>query len=188
MSIRRFAALAALGFGPMILGHLSAYVLAAPDPNARRVLLESTGHGSFHLVIVFSLMASMLGIWRLARHSLLRARDGYQFATMPSARSVVIIQGGLYIGLEFLERATSGGLGSLLIEPAFQIGLCLQILTALIVILKVRAISLIVARLVGVRPRRRLPSWTPRLFRSFADDRRCDDAISRRGPPLALYQ
>lgn len=122
VSIKRLAALAALGFGPMVLGHLSAFVLAAPDPNARRVLLESTGHGSFHLVMVLSLTMTVFGIWRLVRHSLLRARDGYQFAARPSARPVVLIQGALYIGLECLERAVSGGLWSLLVEPAFQIG------------------------------------------------------------------
>lgn len=184
--IKKFARLACFGFAPMVLGHLAAFVIAVPDHHARRELLYSTGHSGFHVIVVFALAVGCLAVSQFVRQGFKTVRRGGSSWGLPSVRSLVCLQAALYLVLEVTERAMSGGLSGLLSERPFFIGLALQILTALLAILKLRAISLVVARLARTRGPSRRRIVSPRPLSLLVEHERFYSMISRRGPPVIL--
>jgi hypothetical protein len=172
-------AVAALAWLGVVAGHLLAYVLAYPHSVHRMEHLAATGHNSLPLPVVCALACAPAVL----------AVAGLVGAARRPARSVaqwlVGIQVSAFVLLEVVEREFT--VGSLVLEPAFLLGLALQVAIALLasVLLRLvtKAVSALVARLWQDRRTLR------RIVRPIAQHARanpCPFLISLQGraPPL----
>jgi hypothetical protein len=127
----------------MVAGHLLAYALVYPRSDHRMEHLAATGHGTLplHAICALSCAPAVVAVVAVLR---LRGRA----TPSPNARWLAAIQ-MLGFGLvESVERGSSAA--SILAEPAFLLGLVLQVVIALLaawlVRVVTRAVSMLVAR------------------------------------------
>ncbi len=119
------AALAAVG---VAVAHTLAFRVALPDAHVRHGELEATGHGYWPYFVALALAFVVAGLAGFA---------GAQDRALPRLRRYPAIVGRLalvqivgFILLEVVERLAVGGIELLLQEPAFLIGIPLQLLIA----------------------------------------------------------
>ena len=145
--MRTRARLAILAVAGMLLGHLLAYFVAAPDPHHRAHLLEITGHGRPGLIVVIGL-ACLFGAVAMAvgdaiTRSSRRSSYGATWARLAAAQLVG------FTALEAVERAISGEIAGLMLEPVFLGGLLVQVVVAGLAAIAILAIQKIVTRFVS---------------------------------------
>ena len=121
--------LGGFAFSGVVLAHLLAYFLVAPDSHHRAELLEATGHGSWTLAIAValgSLVAAFGGLaLRVARH------DDSSLSWIGCFVRLTLLQVTGFTVLELVERAfVHGAPTEVFVEPAFVIGVVLQIVAA----------------------------------------------------------
>ena len=125
-------ALAAAGVG---LTHVLAYFLTAPDPTARRELLEQTAHGYWSYASAFALGVLVAGLSGFVisrvRERALRPQSGRALYFFITTR-LVVLQAVGFLVLEASERAVAGGLVDVLAEPVVLLGLGIQAVVAAI--------------------------------------------------------
>lgn len=128
-----------------IAGHVLAYVIAIGNPWTRRDLLHETGHSYWRYAL---LAAMVLGVWSAALvviRTLRGARGGHLRAPLPLLPTVALlalIQCGLFVALEVVERLVAGApLVHLLAHGLLWVGLAAQLVTALAVALILRALA-----------------------------------------------
>ena len=187
LQARRRAWLSGLAFSGVILAHLLAYVLVAPDDHHRAELLESTGHGSWAIVVGLALAALVA---TLAGFALRVARRP---ATRPPfwscALRLAALQAIGFAGLETVERSLHQGLHpDILVEPVFLIGVVAQLVVAVVgaglLTLFARAIQHLIARRRSSLPRRPAPAFAP-VLRSVPPRRLIASGDGTlRGPPV----
>ena len=177
-----------------VLAHFVDYAALFPDRAARSRVLATTGHGYWHLAVLAAMAAGLAaaalvvargassGLWPDAD----RAAPGFR------AADVIVVQAGVFAGIELLERVSAGLSPAVLLhEPAFRLGLVLQVVVgaavALALALLHRAGSCVGAALGRARARRsrtRRPPW--RLIDAGGSFRATLLGPShQRAPPLA---
>jgi hypothetical protein len=142
-----------------VIGHTLAYVLAVPHPGARLVLLATTGHTYWSTAIA---VAVVCGLASVASSLIRQFRAGLLAARRPPERSLgrlagrlAMLQVGIYLVQETLERVAVGASpGSLLQGRLLAVGLVAQLVVALALAVVLRAAGL-VAECAGRALRRR---------------------------------
>ncbi len=125
--------LGGLAAAGVVVAHVIAFWLAAPNPALREHMLEETGHGAWPMLVALTLGALVASLAGFAAGRVREER---------SAPPAVLIRGTLvrlvalqvvgFIVLEALERLAIGhDLTSLLSEPVMAIGLVAQVVVAL---------------------------------------------------------
>ena len=137
-------AVGGLAWVGMVTGHLLAYAVVYPRPSHRMEHLLATGHGTlpFHAICALSCAPAVLAVVGLLR---LRGRA----APRPTALWLAAMQILGFALVESIERGSSAG--SLLGEPAFLLGLVLQVVIALLAAALIRVVARAVSMLL-VRP------------------------------------
>lgn len=176
----------------VIGAHSLAYLIVVPDAHARRGLLEVTGHGYWPSIVAFGFVALVASFVILAR----RVASGHFGASQakesepygPLVLRLLMLQGAGFVTLEAIERVFLAGhpIGELATEPAFIIGVGLQIVVAVVGALVISAFSTAV-RLVFTRVRPRFssheaPRWFP-LELLLAPASVIEGTSPQRGPP-----
>jgi hypothetical protein len=146
---------AALG---VVLTHSIAYRLAVPNPHVRQVMLDSSGHGFWPIIVAVALGAFVAGLAGLVAGHLSGGPDQDRGRRVSAiAARLMILQAIGFASLEGLERLLAvGGLEGFLTDPVLLLGLIIQaglaLLGALLVVFLGRAVDFFVSL---VRPR-----WT----------------------------
>jgi hypothetical protein len=142
-----------------VIGHTLAYALAVPQPGTRLVLLATTGHTYWSTAIA---VAVVCGLASVASSLIRQFRAGLLAARRPPERSLgrlagrlTLLQVGIYLVQETLERVAVGASpGSLLQGRLLAVGLVAQLVVALALAVVLRAAGL-VAESAGRALRRR---------------------------------
>jgi hypothetical protein len=123
-----------------LAAHSLAYRLVEPDAGARAEALAGTGHG--YLAYAPFLVASALAVVAAAlAAAAVRGARGTPI-TAPSTWQLALLPPLGFALQEHLERIASGsGVGHLLAEPAFLVGLALQLPFALVALLAARELT-----------------------------------------------
>jgi hypothetical protein len=142
-----------------VAGHTLAYAAAVPDPGTRLVLLARTGHTYWSTAIAVAVvcgLASMASsLIRPFRAGLLATRRSPERSLGRLAGRLAMVQVGIYLVQESLERVAAGASpGSLLHGRLLAVGLAAQLVVALILAAVLRAAGL-VANSAGRALRRR---------------------------------
>ena len=155
-------ALAAAGVG---LTHVLAYFFAAPDPDARRELLEQTAHGYWSYASALALGVFVAGVSGFVisrmREQRTRRQSGRALFFFMATR-LMVLQAFGFLLLEASERALAGGLDHFLTEPVVLLGVAVQAVLAPLGALLLLALSRLVDALVEatgtvfIRPRSRI--------------------------------
>lgn len=120
--------------------HSVAYRLAEPDAGARADALAGTGHGYFAYAPFLVASALAVAVAALAAAAVRGAR-GTRITPPPTWQLALLPPLGFALQ-EHLERVASGsGAGHLLAEPAFLVGLALQVPFALLALLAARELT-----------------------------------------------
>ena len=181
--------LACLSLAGVAGAHVLAYLVGHPSAHERATRLAGSGHGYLDVGV---LVAATLGCAALL-HQLwtsVRGTTGAKGAgsKLPSLWVLALLQLGLFSTIELVERLDAGGLPQLLSEPAFWIGLPMQVVVALCARLLLRAVQVVGESI----KRRRTPRATPTIAPLHSSTpveapRYCgfNSTFSPRGPPLA---
>lgn len=181
----------AFALAGLLAGHGLSYVIAAPDPHHRDLLLETTGHaylpmaGRVSLILLLAAIATITGRAFMSRGSDAPATFG------ALAGRLAAVQVAAFAGLEVLERLISGApLGHLMGDRVLPLGIAVQVAVAIVgaVILRwlIRASSRLAAhpRLGAVLLRPAAVLAVP-VTRDLAHGIRVRTARSVRAPPSA---
>ncbi|MGH2722848.1 MAG: hypothetical protein ACRDI0_01040 [Actinomycetota bacterium] len=125
--------LGGLAAGGAALTHVLAFVVAAPDPVRRGRLLEETGHAAWPVIVSVALAALVVALARFAVGRIHQADLPAPGALWRlTAGRLMVLQTLAFVGLEAVERLTSGHeLDRLLVEPVVLIGVVLQVVVSL---------------------------------------------------------
>jgi hypothetical protein len=142
-----------------VIGHSIAYAVAVPNPGARLVLLATTGHTYWSTAIA---VAVVCGLASVASSLLRQFRAGLLGTRQPPERSLgrlagrlAMVQVGIYLVQETLERLAAGASpASLLHGRLLAAGVVAQLLVAVVLAVVLRAAGL-VAHSAGRALRRR---------------------------------
>lgn len=176
----------------VVASHAAAYLVAFPDPHARRHALEASGHTYWAAVVAVAMAVLVMTLVRFVTGRLWDP----QATPERSARTLLyafirltLLQTLLFTGVESSERLfTSESLSHLMQEPAFLLGLLLQVvvafLGAILLVLVARSVRWLARRLA--RPAE--PGAAPASFWDRAYIPSIDVLTGcgcLRGPPLA---
>jgi hypothetical protein len=180
--------LGGLAAGGVAIAHVVAFVLAAPDPHERELLLEATGHGTWPLIVSLAMGAAVAA---LARFGVSRLRGEPSSSSSvryhATAGRLLLLQVVGFLLLEGLERlATGHGLAGFLVEPVILIGVLAQLPVALAGAGLLVTLVRLVDRLVLLRTS--LPPFRATTHRGVLDvpvprTRVAADPANPRGPP-----
>lgn len=144
------ASLGGVAAAGVIGSHWLAYLLAVPDPHERIGALARTGHGYWPVGVALALGCLVAGLagFTLRR---LRGRDEPVHPYVGTATRLVALQGTAFVLLEVLERVVAGAsVTSVVSEPAFQLGVVIQVLVAsgaaLLLLMLGRAVDAVIRR------------------------------------------
>ena len=113
-----------------LAAHAAAYVAAEPDAGARAALLAESGHAYLNLTPAAAGLAAFLVVVALALRAVGAARGVASRAASPL---LVLVPAAAFLVQETLERAAAGGVhSSFVTEPAFLVGVALQLLFGLV--------------------------------------------------------
>jgi hypothetical protein len=181
--------LGGLATAGVVVAHVLAFWLAAPNPVRREHLLEATGHGAWPIVVALTLGALVACMAGFAAG---RVREERRAPPAVLVRGIVtrlvILQVAGFVLLEAIERLAIGhDLTELLSEPVMAIGLVAQIVVALAGAILVALFAHIVDRLaLLLRPIPRAPRVLlpgDALDFSVPRSRLVTGAAIPRGPP-----
>lgn len=177
--------LAAIG---ILSSHWLAYFLAEPSGHLRAHILQASGHRHYSSVaaVLVVLGLVMLAISAVSGVGL----RGHRMAPRSWLRSVVLIQLAGFVLLEGIERvfvSHSGGLIDLIHEPAFLVGVAIQLAVAVANMALLRSVLFLVRTLRRARASsgERAPAVRQRLVSLFVTPppAPCSGAASLRAPP-----
>jgi hypothetical protein len=125
--------LGGLATAGVVVAHVLAFWLAAPNPVRREHLLEATGHGAWPIVVALTLGALVACMAGFAAGRLREERRAPPAVLVRGiVTRLVILQVAGFVLLEAIERLAIGhDLTELLSEPVMAIGLVAQIVVAL---------------------------------------------------------
>jgi hypothetical protein len=125
--------LGGLAAAGVVVAHVLAYWLAAPNPVRREHLLEATGHGAWPILVALTLGALVASMAGFAAGRVREARRAPPAALIRgTVTRLVTLQVVGFVLLEALERLAIGhDLTELLSEPVMAIGLATQVVVAL---------------------------------------------------------
>jgi hypothetical protein len=158
-----------------LAGHQAGYRIAVPDAAARTDALAHDGHGYFAYLPLITGALVALAVLALAS----RARGGGR-STLPLGLAAALPPAG-FVAQETLERllgAHHAGVVAMLGEPAFLVGLALQLPFAVLALLLARRLQRF-ADTIALTSRRR--SWP-----AVPEPRRVGEVFLLRPKPLAL--
>ena len=140
-----------LAAGGVVVAHLAAFLLVAPDPVRRQQLLASTGHGAWPLILTMAMGALVIGLVGLAARP--PAGPGWRVRGSLLGR-LLLLQVAGFLLLESLERLAMGkgpgGLVELPFEPVIVIGLLAQVVAAVAAVVLLVVLDRIIVKLVEV--------------------------------------
>ncbi|HEY7148392.1 MAG TPA: hypothetical protein VH420_03005 [Gaiellaceae bacterium] len=180
---------APLMVGGLLAGHLLGYRLAISDPHARADALAQSGHSYFRFVplaLVVSLTVLLIGL-------ALQALAGFRGHPRRAATSplIVLLPPIAYVTQEIVERFAHNGHvpWTLPVQPAFLVGLALQLpfaLAALLLAWLLDSAARAVGRALSGAPRLEFPILVPQPVRVAAVPRPAGLArgYGERAPPL----
>ncbi|MGH2682124.1 MAG: hypothetical protein ACRDIX_02700 [Actinomycetota bacterium] len=181
--MNRLAAVMALAWAGAVTGHVLGYALSHPVAAERAAWLQSTGHGSFDIVLVVAgtAGAAAVAVAALRTSGPLTRVGGLAVRLLP-------LQLVMFSFVELAERSFDPE--AAMADPAVLLGLVLQVATAGGLALLTRGAQQTARVLNGTRPVPRLRA--PGFFTSPTP--RTDvparpaflDAVRRRAPPLPL--
>jgi hypothetical protein len=184
------ASIAGLAAAGAVATHEVAFRIGEPDPHARLELLQRTGHSYWALIVALGVAALVFGGFRFVSGMWAGTQRGPGLVATSIRLAVLQVVG--FAALEAVERGLSGGgVGHMLNENVFLIGIALQLVTALIgallLVLLGRAVAAIASALR--RPVRR--ATNPTLTRPAktvvrAIERVASGSGTLRGPPASL--
>jgi hypothetical protein len=192
LGLRKRLWIGGLAAGGVVVGHVLAFVLAAPHPVQRQGLLAETGHGAWPLLVPIAMGALVASLAGFAAGRLRDERPAPDAALLQGiAGRLVPLQLGAFLLLEALERLASGhDLTELPGEPVIAIGLVAQAVVALVGAALLTLFARVVDRLG------RLLRQTPRAPRllvapgalaiAFPHRRAARGPANPRGPPTSL--
>lgn len=124
--------LGGLATAGVVVAHVLAFWLAAPNPVRREHLLEVTGHGAWPIVVALTLGALVACMAGFAAGRLREERRAPPAVLVRGiVTRLVILQVAGFVLLEAIERLAIGhDLTELLSEPVMAIGLVAQIVVA----------------------------------------------------------
>ncbi|MGH2723927.1 MAG: hypothetical protein ACRDI0_06610 [Actinomycetota bacterium] len=164
VSLRMRLVLGAMAGSGIALAHVVAFRLAVPHEAEREALLHSTGHAwwpALPAIAVAGVVATFihLALWRRSGGA-----PSLGGVLAHAAARLILVQVLGFGLLEFVERILSGhGPLDLVREPAFLIGVGLQVVVALAIAALVVLVTRMVEALVSaMRPRR---ARAPRALR-----------------------
>jgi hypothetical protein len=173
----------------LLAGHVLGYRLAFSDPHARADALAHSGHSYFAyvpLALGVSLGVLLIGLS-------LQAAAGFRGEFRRAAMSplIVLLPPSAFVTQEIVERIAHNGVvpWTLPLQPAFLIGLALQLpfaLAALVVAWLLDSAARAVGRAFSASPRLVFPSFVPPPVRVVAAPRPAGLArgYGERAPPL----
>jgi len=125
--------LGGLAAAGVVVAHVVAFWLAAPNPVRREHLLETTGHGAWPIVVALTLGALVACMAGFAAGRLREERRAPPAVLVRGiVTRLVILQVAGFVLLEAIERLAIGhDLTELLSEPVMAIGLVAQVVVAL---------------------------------------------------------
>jgi hypothetical protein len=152
----------------VVLAHAVAYALVLPDAHARSEQLQATGHGYWGVAVYLALA---LGAVAVARAVVSGAADeGSRAGPTPGAGfgPLAVRQVVFFALVEVSERAVVGApVGGLWRQPAFVVGLVVQVAVAGVIAVLLRQAETLAARVVAAlgdphhRGHRRPRWWVP---------------------------
>jgi hypothetical protein len=175
--------------GGLLAGHILGYRLAFSDPHARADALAHSGHSYFTylpLALAVSLGVLLIGL-------ALQAAAGFRGEPRRAATSplIVLLPPIAFVTQEIVERMAHNGQvpWTLPLQPAFLIGLALQLPFALVALLVAWALdsaARAVGRALSEQPRLVFPIFVPQPVRVAAAPRPAGLArgYGERAPPL----
>jgi hypothetical protein len=183
--------MAGFAIAGIVGAHFAAYLVTVPDPHARRAALEVSGHRYWPLVIAAGVVALGVSLIVLTRriansHSVTSGNAGRFWFFVLRLFALQVLG---FVALEAAEWTFVAvhPLAELIAEPAFIVGLALQIAVAfvgaLVIVAFSRAIEFVCARL---RSRSRTHdgyAWQPREL-SLASSSVMSGPAPPRGPPV----
>jgi hypothetical protein len=128
--------LGGLAAAGVVVSHSLSYLFVAPDPHARSLLLQETGHRYFTWIAAIAVGALIAGLAGGTLQRLHAGRSGTWsrprvFAAAATTLAALQIIG--FIVLEGTERAVVGaGVTHIFAEPAIAVGIVMQIVVALV--------------------------------------------------------
>lgn len=180
--------LGGLAAGGVAIAHAAAFLLAAPNPHERELLLQATGHGAWPLIVTVAMGAAVAS---LAGFVVSRLRDDRASPSSVRYRATVVrlllLQVVGYLVLEALERlATAHDLAGFLVEPVILIGVAVQVPVALagagLLVVVVRIVDRLVLLRASLLPSAPISPW-PVLDAGVLRTRISADPANPRGPP-----
>jgi hypothetical protein len=119
-----------------VLAHTVDYAALFPDRGARSRVLAATGHGYWHLAVLAAMAAGLAaaalvvarGASHAVRHEPEAHGDGFRLL------DVIIVQVGVFAGIELLERVSAGLSPTVLLhERVFRLGIAMQVVVGIAV-------------------------------------------------------
>jgi hypothetical protein len=178
-------------FSGLIAAHALSYLVVAPDHHERSELLHATGHGNWDTLFVLAGALFIAGffalsnLWASPTDRDVPLRRLYRYAWT----RLVPLQIAGFVALEAGERLWSGGaLSDLTGEPAFLLGVALQVVVAFACGLLLVAFTRLVRALrgaSGTTRRREVPTVSPSSA-VLIPTSPARSAWNSRGPPRLL--
>lgn len=161
--------LGGLAFSGVVVAHLLAFFLIAPDAHHRQELLAATGHGSWTGVVALALGTLVAVLAGVALRGASRGRDPRRLSVLSCAIRLVLLQTIAFTVLESGERMLHGGASlQMFQEPVFVIGLLVQGLVAVSAAILIVLFRRAVERIVAGRPLVVTPSAARERFHVVA--------------------
>ena len=161
--------LGGLAFSGVVIAHLLAFFLIAPDPHHRQELLATTGHGSWAGLVALALGVLVAVLAGVALRSATRGCDPQGLSVSSCAIRLVLLQTIAFTALEWGERMLQDGASlQMFQEPVFVIGLLVQGLVAIGAAILIVVFRKAVERIVAGRTFTPTPSAVPNRFHVVA--------------------
>ncbi len=178
--------LGGLAFSGVVLAHLLAYLVIAPDAHHRAELLTSTGHGSWALAIAIALGSLVMAFGGVALR-IARRDVGLPPRVLGSFLRLGVLQLTGFAVLELAERAfVHGAPLEVVTEPVFGLGLALQVVVAFVAAVLLVTFARVIERIVSssaVEPKASVALEFPVLGTVPARFSVATGAGTLRGPP-----
>jgi hypothetical protein len=170
--------------GGLVAGHAVDYVVTFPSASHRHSFLELSGHAHMHTLrpisIGLAVLAAIFSVWRGSREGKAGGRGSY----IQYAIGLIAFQTVGFLGMEIVERTSSGtGLASLPIG-LLALGVVIQVVIALVAALVLVGLEAFGAALARHRLARLVSTTNHHGFARLAVLRSAAlEAARPRGPP-----